>query len=139
MKYRKFGGVFLIRLMKGEEVIKSLTDFSAKNKISLASFSGIGAVQKAEIGFYELKNKKYLWKKINEEMEVLSIIGNVSSLDKKPFIHAHIVLADRNFRAYGGHLKEAVVGATLEIVLLKVKGKVERKFDEEIGLNLMDL
>lgn len=139
MLYRKSGDTFVIRLMKGEEVIKRLTDFSAKNNISLASFSGIGAVKKAEIGFYDLKNKKYLWEKIDKEMEVLSIIGNVSVLDKKPFIHAHITLGDRSYNAKGGHLKEAVVGATLEIVLTKVKGKVERKFDDETGLNLLDL
>lgn len=139
MRYRRTGTIFLIRFLKGEEVMKSLGEFLTKNNISLASFSGIGAVQKAEIGFYDLKNKKYLWEKIDEEMEVLSLIGNVSLLDGKPFIHAHITLGDRNCNARGGHLKEATVGATLEIVLKKLTGKIKRTFDDEIGLNLLDL
>jgi len=138
MQYRKSKNAFLIRLMKGEEIISSLTKFLTAQKISSAYFSGIGAVQKATLGFYNLKKKKYIWRKFSE-CEVVSLIGNVSLLNGKPFIHAHLVISDNKYSCYGGHLKDAVIGATLEIVLKKLSGKAERKFDREIGLNLLDL
>lgn len=138
MKYKHSKHAFLIRLVKGEEIINTLTKLLKKETIYAAHFSGIGAVQSATLGFYNLKKKKYRWKKF-KECEVVSLTGNVTVLNDKLFIHAHMVVSDSKFNCYGGHLKEAVVGATLEIVLERLAGKAERKFDEEIGLNLLEL
>lgn len=138
MQYIKDGNTFVIRLEVGEEIVSSLDKFLSAQKISSAYFSGIGAVQSATLGFYNLKKKKYRWKNF-VECEVVSLTGNVAMLNGKPFIHAHMVLSDDKFNCYGGHLKEAVVGATLEIVLERLAARVERKFDKEIGLNLLDV
>jgi predicted DNA-binding protein with PD1-like motif len=137
MKSRKVDRCFIMRLEKGEEVMKALRGFLLKEKISSAAFKGIGALQHATIGFYDLSKKKYYWQDFRE-CEALSLSGNASLLKKGLFIHAHIVLSDSTFCCYGGHLKEAVVGATLEIVLQPFKA-IERKFDRETGLNLLDL
>ncbi len=139
MKHKIYGDVFVMRFFKGEEIIKEMTDFLNRNKIMLASFSGIGAASSAILGFYSLKDKKYSWKEFTGEYEIISITGNVSLLDGKPFVHAHIMICDSKHNCFGGHLKEAVMGATAEIVLKPIKGKIERKLDEEIGLNLLDL
>ncbi len=139
MKHKKKGDVFVLRFYKGEEIIKEMSDFLHRNKILIASFSGIGAASSAVLGFYSLKEKKYSWKDFTGEYEIASLSGNVSLLGGKPFVHAHIIICDSKHNCFGGHLKEAAVGATIEIVLRQIKGKVKRKLDEETGLNLLDL
>jgi len=138
MLHKKFGNIFIIRLEKGEEIITTLSKFLSKKKISSAFFSGIGAVEKAVIGFYDLNEKKYFWREFME-CEVVSLSGNVSILDDRPFIHSHVVLSDISYNCFGGHLREATAGATLEIKLEMLDGKIARKFDTVTGLNLLDL
>lgn len=139
MRHKRFGNVFVLRFYKGEEIIKEMPDFLRINNISLASFSGIGAASSVVLGHYSLKEKKYSWKNFTGEYEIASLTGNVSLLDGKPFVHAHIIISDRKYNCFGGHLREAVTGATAEIVLRPLKGKAKRKLDEEIGLNLLDI
>ncbi len=139
MKHKIYGDVFVMRFFKGEEIIKEMTEFLYRNKISLASFSGIGAASSAVLGFYSLKDKKYSWKDFAGEYEIVSLTGNASLLDGKPFVHAHAMICDSRHKCFGGHLREAVVGATAEIVLRPLKGEIKRKRDEETGLNLLDL
>lgn len=139
MQFRKDKKAFVIKLSKGEKIVESLTEFCRKNKIDFAVFYGIGAVLNADIGFYDLKKKSYFFKKINKPLEITSLIGNISLLNKKHALHAHITLSDERMRAIGGHLKEATVGGTCEIILVEFKTKIKRTYDEETGLNLWDL
>ena len=83
--------------------------------------------------------KKYSDKTIKKSLEVLSLSGNVTQLGEKEFVHAHIVLSDEEIRAFGGHLKEATVSVTAEIILRTVNGKIKREKDIETGLNLWSL
>jgi len=102
------------------------------------SFYGIGAVLEAELAFYSLAKKKYIFKKLEKPQEIVSLTGNIALVENKPFLHIHAVLANDDFICSGGHLKEAVVGATGEIYLFSLKDAIERIFDEEIGLKLLD-
>ena len=70
--------------------------------------------------------------------EIASLIGNISQKDGKPFLHIHTVLCDENFTCIGGHLKEAKVGATCEVHLIDLGMNIERKYDNGIGLKLLD-
>lgn len=88
MRYRKVGNTFIIRLVKGEEIINSLTKLLKKEKIYAAHFSGIGAVQSATLGFYNLKKKKYLWKRVGE-CEVASLTGNAVLFSWRAFERSH--------------------------------------------------
>ncbi|MBI2011959.1 DNA-binding protein [Candidatus Daviesbacteria bacterium] len=139
MRHKQFGSKFVVKLEKGEEVISSLTKFCEDNQIFLGYLSGIGAVNKATIGSYELSTKTYHWKDFSGSLEVTSLVGNITFLDNKPFIHVHINISDENLTIFGGHLREATVGVTLEIFIEKIDGRIIRKMDNEIGLNLLDL
>jgi len=139
MLYKKTNQKYIIKLTRGEKVLEELTKFCEIEGIKFGVLRAIGAVRGAELGYYDLDNKKYSYKKMDGDYEIASLTGNVAYLDNKPFIHAHVVLSDANFQCFGGHLKEAAVGAVCEVFLEPLEGKVTRKMDEEIGLNLMDL
>lgn len=138
MQFTKSKNSYVIRLEKGEKIIESLENFCTSNSVKTANLWAIGAVLSAELGFYHLSKKDYTFKKFNSPLEIASLIGNVSQVDNKPFLHIHAVLSDENFICYGGHLKEAVVGATCEVHLVDFETKLQRKYDSEIGLKLLD-
>ncbi len=138
MQFVKSDKHYVIRLEKGEPIISRVTEFCEENNITSGLFHGIGAALSAEIGFYNLADKEYSWKKINEPMEIVSLTGNISLVEDKPFLHIHIVLSNSDFECFGGHLKDATVGATCEIYLTDSLTKIERKMDEEIGLKLLN-
>src|SRR3990172_3671555 len=78
-------------------------------------------------------------KVVAENQEVVSLLGNLSESEGKPYFHTHVTLGDKNSSTKAGHLYQATVGATLEIVFEKISGRVARKFNDEIGLKLFDL
>lgn len=139
MLYKKTNQKYIVKLTKGEKVLEELTKFCESEGIKSGVLRAIGAIRGAELGYYDLDNKKYLYKKMDGDFEIASLIGNITNLNGKIFIHAHIVLSDSNFQCHGGHLKEADVGAVCEVFLEPLEDEVTRKMDEEIGLNLMDI
>ena len=139
MKSRKLGDAVLLKFDREEEVISTLTSFILENNIPAGVFSGIGAVKNLTIGYFDLESKSYRKKSIPEMVEVISITGNVSYLDGRPFIHAHISVADQSHRLFGGHLFAADVAVTLEMYLRIFSDKLVRSLDPEIGFNFWDL
>lgn len=137
MDYVQFNSKILLRLDKGEEILKTIKDFCGEKGISLASVSGIGAVNKANIGLFQQDTKEYNTREYAGSMEIASLLGTVSEMDGEVYLHLHITLTDKTYQAIGGHLNMAWVGATVEIVLDVIDGKVDRELSEEIGLNLL--
>jgi len=72
-------------------------------------------------------------------VEVLSLVGDVTINDGKPNIHAHVVLGKRDGSTSGGHLIEAIVRPTLEVILTESPAHLERRFAKEAGLPLISL
>jgi len=131
---------YVIRLDKGERLIRSLMKFADDENISGAFFYGIGAVKNATIGYRdESKEKKeYIVKEFLDCMELVSLNGNITLLDGQPYLHAHAVLGDDKMNAFGGHLQEAEIALTCEIfVHLQHDVQLVRKHDKETELNLL--
>lgn len=126
---------FLV-VQKGEELISSLTAFLKEKNITAGSISGLGAVEKVDIAYYDLPTKTYLRKVFPDIYELLSATGNAALLDGKHFPHVHVVIGDREYKTYGGHLFSAVVAATVELSIIAMPFTVERGYDEETGLKL---
>lgn len=139
MKNRELDGTHVLLLLEGEKLIESIGDFCSSKKISAAHFTAIGALKEVELGFYDLAAKEYRWKKAEAELELDNATGNVAVLDGKPIVHAHVTVSDNEMHAFGGHLKEAVVGASCEVFLKPLQGKIERKHDNKTGLKLMQI
>lgn len=136
MDFKRFGSKIVMRLDKGEEIVKTVKEFCGKNGIKLASVSAIGAVNKVDVGIFIQDTKEYHSKEFTGSMEIVSLLGNISQKQGEVYAHFHINLIDTFYGAFGGHLNEAWVGATCELVFDVIEGEVERKFNEAVGLNL---
>ena len=138
MEYKQFGDRFVIRIDKGEEIVSVLQKFCSDVGVKLGSVSGIGAVNKVVIGFFDHEKKEYYQKEFNQKFEILSLSGNVTTMKGESYIHLHITLSDSECKAFGGHLNSAVVSSTCEVIIEKIDGSVDRELSEEIGLNLIE-
>jgi predicted DNA-binding protein with PD1-like motif len=139
MKEGKPVRVLVERLRRGEDVLVRLNQLVFENGITAASFTALGAVEKASVGF-SVRNGQYSTVSYDGPLEVLSCVGNVSLKHGKPFIHAHIAIADKEGKAYGGHLQPGcIVSATFEVTMLVYEGiDLVRKLDSETKLYLLD-
>ena len=132
--------VRFVEFEDGEDILKSILNYVNINEINCAVFYGIGAVKKAEFGFYDGNSYKTISK--NENLEIISCIGNIS-LDintKEKIVHCHIVFGDNKGNAYGGHLLEGcIISPTLELTMFELKGELFREFDEKTKLKLIKM
>ena len=124
---------------KGDEVIAGLQRFATENNLNASRFSAIGALQGAVLGYFDWDRKDYDRIPVNEQVEVLSINGDIA-LDKgQPKVHAHAVLGRRDGSTVGGHLLQATVRPTLEVLLVESPGYLRKTCDPETGLALIDV
>ena len=123
----------------GEEMTRGLADLAKTRSIPGAYFTGIGALRAAMLGFFDVTLREYRRFGIDEQVEVLSLTGNIADEDGEPRIHAHIVVGRFNGATLGGHLLEAHVRPTLEVILIETPAALRRRFDPATGLALLDL
>lgn len=136
MNYRRFGDKYVVRLEKGEELVESIKELAKKEDIMLGRVSGMGAVNRVEVSIYGVETKEYLKKEINEEMEIVSLEGNIARKDGEPILHLHTSVACEDCRVFGGHLHSADISVTAEIIIDVIDGELTKEFDEETGANL---
>lgn len=131
---------YLIRLMRGERLSEALEQFFADTNIEGAWVNGLGGCTEATLGFFDLETKEYHWQTFTGTREVLSITGNLA-LDEagKVTPHLHAVLGDVQYQTIGGHLKDLVAGATLELFIHRTYKPVHRTRDEDTGLQMLNL
>jgi predicted DNA-binding protein with PD1-like motif len=137
MEVKHLGSKIVMRLDKGEEIIESLKNFCQSHNVKLAAVTGIGAVNKVSVGIFMQNTKEYHSTELQGNMEITSLMGNVTQKNGEVYVHLHVNLADENYQVHGGHLNSAWIGATGEFIIDITDGKVEREYSEEIGLNLM--
>lgn len=137
MEYCQDNEDYFIRLEKDEDLFEQLEKFASSEGLKSGHLSGIGALKNCELGFYHLHKKEYDRKLFESEAELLSLDGNLSFLENKPFFHIHTVLGGEDFRCFGGHLFSAQVAVTCEINFRPLNLNVVRKPNSEIGLNLI--
>lgn len=121
----------------GEEPVGLLTRFAEEHRIGAARFTAIGAFSETVVGYFDWERKDYLRIPIREQVEVLALVGDVALSENKPKLHAHVVLGKRNGSAHGGHLLEARVRPTLEVVLTESATWLARRHDPQSGLALI--
>jgi hypothetical protein len=138
MQFKKFGDKVIIRLDRGEEIVKTLKEICESSRITLGGINGIGAVSKAKIGIFDVKNKSYHYKEITGNYEIAPLLGNITLLNGEISLHLHATLSNEK-GILGGHLQSAIVSATFEVIIDIINGKVIRKYDEETGFNLMKI
>ena len=121
----------------GDEALATLEAFVRRHGVAGADFTAIGAFASATIAFFDLATKEYEEIPVEEQVEVLSLAGNVAIAEGEPKLHAHVVLGRRDGTALGGHLLRGVVRSTLELVLRDSGARWQRRRDEATGLPLL--
>jgi len=122
-----------------DDVLESLQRFLIAENVAAAKLCGIGGFRRATLGYYDMEQKRYLPIAIDEQVEVLSLIGNVATYEEKPRLHAHCVVGHRDGRTTGGHLLSATVRPTLELMVEEIAAELRRRDNPEIGIPLISL
>ena len=139
MRVKKFGGYYIIRLEKDEEIISAITTAVKQFRIRGAFFFGLGVGRDLVLGYYDPHRKKYIKKIFQGEYEFTNLSGNIAYSDKDCIVHCHVTITDRDFSAFGGHLFQGTVPATCEIVILPLPRSLKRSHDAPTGLKLLDI
>lgn len=137
MDYKRFGNTIIARIDKHEEIIEKLMDICKREQIKLANVNALGAIGEFTVGLFDTAEKKYFSTNYSGDYEIVSLTGSVTTMDKNQYNHIHISAADRENKVFGGHLNKAIVSATCEMFINIIDGAVDRKFDDETGLNLL--
>ena len=138
MDYRKFGNKIIARIDRGEEIVASLKAICQSEGVKLASVSAIGAVNNFTVGVFSPQNKTYKSNHFTGDFEIVSLLGTVTTKDGQFYAHLHMSAGDGEGKVFGGHLNEAFVSATCEMVIDIADGAVGRAYSEEIGFNLFE-
>lgn len=136
---KKYASTYVVSIKNGADLVEALNDFVKINHITLGSVTGIGAVNKAALRFFNPATKKYEDKVFSGQMEITNLTGNISTKDGKPYTHYHITLGNDAYQGLAGHLLSASINGAGEFYVNAIpSGKLERTFDDSIGLNFYD-
>jgi len=135
-RYIKVPEGYLMVLLQGDDILPQLEAFAIAENIPAANFTGMGFVNMT-FGFFDFTTKEFLPKAF-KDVELASMNGTIAWQKGKVSIHAHGVVTDKNFNAFGGHILEGKVGTgSLEIMLLIHDKPLERKFEDDLGANVL--
>ncbi len=130
--------VWAVIMEIGDEPMSALQKFAQEQEIAAAHFTAIGAFERVTLAYFDWQEKKYREIPLDEQVEVLTMAGDIALKDGKPKIHAHVVVGRSDGTTRGGHLKQATVRPTLEVMLSQSPAHLRRRFDPVSGLALID-
>lgn len=129
---------YAIVLAKGDEVMSGLTDFALQNKVTSASFTAIGAFSQTTVLWFDDSKKQFKLNPINEQVELTSMIGNITLANGQPAVHTHVSVASSDGTVRGGHVINAFVFPTLELFMTVYPTALRKERDDATGLMLID-
>jgi uncharacterized protein len=130
---------YVIRLESGDDILQSLRQFATAKRLRSGLIEGVGSLSKVKLGHYDFKTKQYKYEAFEDDLEILNLSGNISSMNNEPLPHLHVTLGRRDFSVIGGHLDEGSSANMVEIGIRKLPGKLLKARDQEIGLNVLQL
>lgn len=130
------GGVrtYAVIFSTGDEVLAGLTEFAETQRLGASRITGIGAVERATLGWLDLQKKAYRAIRVPEQVEVTSMVGDIATFNGKPSVHVHMTLGHPDGHVTGGHLIEAFVRPTLEVIVTEYPSKLQKQFDPATGM-----
>ncbi len=143
MKFRQINNspqTFILIFETGDELAAGLLEFAKAQKLSAASFKAVGALSSVRLAWFSWETKRYEPSlTLDEQIELLSLIGDVALRDGEPAVHAHAVIGKKDGTAHGGHLLRAFIRPTCEVVLTESPAHLQKFIDPESGLALIKL
>jgi predicted DNA-binding protein with PD1-like motif len=135
---RLSGDMWALVCDKGDDPVAEIERFAREREITAAALTGIGAFERVVLGYFDRARKEYARIPLDEQVEVLSLLGDIAVADGEPKLHLHVVVGTADGTARGGHLLEASVWPTLEVVLTRPPAGLRKRHDPETGLALID-
>lgn len=133
------GRSIVARLEHGGDLLAQIAGVADAHGIAMAEVRAVGALQRAELAYYDQAAKTYEPHAVDRPLELLALVGNVSRRDGETAVHAHLVLGEADGRCLGGHALPGCVVFACELVLEELVGEaLERGYDEVTGLPLWD-
>lgn len=129
---------YCIIFAEGDEVLSGLKEFAVKYHVTSAHFTAIGDAKSAKFGWYDKDKKMFKVNQINNFAEITSLMGDISMYNNNPVVHAHINLATDDGLVHGGHLLEAFIAPTLQLIMTVEPVALYKKFDPESGILIID-
>ncbi|MGD9483413.1 PPC domain-containing DNA-binding protein [Streptomyces sp. TRM70308] len=129
---------YVVVLDPGEDAAQRLTDFARARNLGAAQVTAVGAFRTAVVGWFDRERKDYRPIRVDEQCEVLSLVGDIAVGEDGPVPHLHAVLGLADGTTRGGHLLEGDVWPTLEIVVRASPATLRKTHRPEIGLALID-
>lgn len=136
MEYRKFQNKIIVRMDKGEEILEKVREVAEKEKIKLADISALGAVSEFTVGVFDTEAKEYHANEFKGSFEIVSLTGTINTMNDEFYCHLHMSAGNEKGQVFGGHLNRAIISATCEMVITLIDGRVDRRFEKKVGLNL---
>jgi len=130
MEYRKFQNKIIVRMDKGEEILEKVREVAEKEKIKLADISEF------TVGVFDTEAKEYHANEFKGSFEIVSLTGTINTMNDEFYCHLHMSAGNEKGQVFGGHLNRAIISATCEMVITLIDGRVDRRFEKEVGLNL---
>jgi len=128
---------FAVVFGTGDEVLAGLTEFAETQHLGASQVTGIGALHGATLGWLDLEHKSYRAIVTDEQVEVTSMVGDIALLDGKPVVHVHMNLGHQDGHVTGGHLLEAFVRPTLEVIVTEYPHALQKQRDPSTGMSLI--
>jgi predicted DNA-binding protein with PD1-like motif len=123
----------------GDEAVSALAQFARSEDLEAAQITGVGAFERATVGWFDRAARNYRRIPVDEQCEVLSLIGDVAEGQDGPVVHVHVVLGLSDGTTRGGHLLEARVFPTLEVIVTETPARLRKVLRPDIGIALIDL
>jgi len=143
MKTKKLGTegeqTYALVFEAGDDILPCILEFARHGRLTAARFSGIGGFSDAVLGYFDLASKQYKRIPVDEQVEVVSLTGDIAISDDQPAVHAHVVVARADGSVRAGHLLGGHVRPTLELLLMQSPSFLRRRMDQATGLPLLDL
>lgn len=136
MEYRRFQNTIVMRIDRGEEILAQLKTMALQENIRLASVRALGAVNDFTVGVFKTGERKYEANHFTGDFEIVSLTGTITTMNGEYYAHLHMSAGNEQGHVFGGHLNQAMVSATCEMVVQIIDGQVDRAFNEDVGLNL---
>ena len=129
---------FVVVLQTGDEAMRAIQSFAREHRLRASQFTAIGAFERAVVGYFDWSSKQYLPIPIDQQVEVLSMSGDITLEKQTHKLHAHVVVGKSDGTAHGGHLIAGHVRPTLEVMVTELPKHLYRRHDEESGIALID-
>ena len=126
----------IFRVKPSQELLTEIKAYCSSHKISSGIITHIiGSFSSVKLGFLKTLPGHYITRDFKGPLEIVCCQGSVATMTDtgELVLHIHGMVSDEN-KAMGGHINEAVVFSTAEVVIEETEKPIKRYLDSYTGL-----